>query len=572
MGGDNGIQRLRIPGSVTVPVDRRSQGGRMGAVNRSRAERQRQARILRYWRAVEYFSPPKVDPVNPRKNLFAVGPDRPLPREPGSAVSRAGSRPGLVWQHTVYAGIFAVDKVRDVLLRAFRVPESEQDFDGRIGGDSAMLCFTVNQDGLLIKDSVTLSSCAWAIGQTLNPGPHSDQWLTGFDEDSTQLLQRLLDLGDGRIEVDRRSVAGSASPQSGLGPVAGLMSRLVFSAATGGLGAVTGAVGAGPGPVAGVPAAKVIEQVGGDLIDSATARFTDRTPGDSATSGQPPGSGEVREADRRAAEPAGPPPEVGTKVLDVYDLAAITRWVAEQLGHAEVLQPNAIRVKSHQVAARHADEAGGDVFLNSFYADDLERVAGVLEAGQAGTALLDYLRAEADLDAMNRFDVRRLPEIVLESVQPSSMPLGRWPTDADKPLVLSRQFAVNRILESLGEGDGRGLYAVNGPPGTGKTTLLRDLIAALVVQWAERLADLKRPEDAFVRKRRTWRTEETAGKTYPRTIHPLVPELTGFEIVIASSNNGIDPWRSPHVRATAEHSRPHRTGPHAHHPPPLSPL
>ena len=107
----------------------------MGAVDRSKAERQRQAQILRFWRAVEYFSPPKVDPANPRKNLLAVGPNRPLPWEPDSVISRTQSRPSLVWQHTFYAGIFAVDKVRDVLLQAFRAPESEQDFDGRTGGD-----------------------------------------------------------------------------------------------------------------------------------------------------------------------------------------------------------------------------------------------------------------------------------------------------------------------------------------------------------------------------------------------------------------------------------------------------
>ncbi|MFD9715131.1 AAA domain-containing protein [Streptomyces sp. NPDC059076] len=510
----------------------------MGSVNRSRAERHRQAQILRYWRAVEYFSPPKVDPANPRKNLFAVASNRPLPWEAGSVISRTRSRPRLVWQHTVYAGIFAVDKVRDVLLQAFRAPESEQDFDGRIGGDSAVLCFTVNQDGLLIKDSVTLSSCAWAVGRTLRPGPHSDGWLAGFDEDSTRLRQRLLDLGDGKVGVDRRASAGSASPQSGLGPVAGLMSHLVVSAAQGGLGAAAGVVGAGLGPVGGVVAAKVIEQVGGDLVDSAAARFAERISGASAATGQGPGSAEAAEAEQRKAAAEEPPPEVGSKVLDVHDLAAITRWVAEELGVDEVLLPNAIRVKSYQVAARHADESGGDVFLNSFYADDLERVASVLKAGHSGTALTDYLRADADLDRMNRFDMRSLPETVLGSVQPSSMPLGRWPADADKPLVLSQQFAVNRILGSLGQADGRGVYAVNGPPGTGKTTMLRDLIAAVVVQRAERLAVLKRPEDAFVRNSHTWRTEDTAGKTYPRTIHPLIPELTGFEIVIASSNNG----------------------------------
>ncbi|MET9295187.1 AAA domain-containing protein [Streptomyces sp. NPDC003077] len=502
---------------------------------------------------MEYFSPPKVEPVDPRKNLFAVGPDRPLPWERGSVVSRTRPRPNSVWQHTVYAGVFKVDKVRDALLRAFRVPESEQDLDGRMGGDSAVLCFTVNQDGVLIKDSATLSSCAWAVGRTLRPGPQSDQWLTGFDEDSTRLLQRLLDLGDGKVEVDRRPPAGPASqrsesPPSGLGPVAGLMSRIVVSAAKGGLGVAAGVVSGGLGPVAGPVAAKVIEDIGGEVIDSAAAKLTGRSSGDSAGSGHDPGggagsghdpgSGDAEEAGQREAEQEGPPAEVGTKVLDVHDLAAITRWVAEQLGVADALRPNAIRVKSVQVAARRADEAGEDVFLNSFYADDLEQVADVLEAGQAGTALVDYLRAETDLDAMDRFDVRRLPEVVLESVQPSSMPLGRWPADADKPLVLSQQFAVNRILASLGQDDGGGLYAVNGPPGTGKTTMLRDLIAALVVQRAERLAVLERPEDAFASQPRTWRTEETAGKTYPQTIHPLIPELTGFEIVIASSNNG----------------------------------
>ncbi|WP_126640883.1 DEAD/DEAH box helicase [Embleya hyalina] len=476
---------------------------------------------------MEYFSPPKVDPVNPRKNLFAVRPNRPLPWEPGSELGRTRSPSKLVWQHTVYAGIFAIDKVRDVLLRAFRAPESEEDFDGRIGGDSALLCFTVNQDGLLIKDSATLSSCAWAVGQTLDPGPQHGQWLAGFDEYGTQLLQRLLDLGDGKIDVDPRPVAGSPSAPSALGPVAGLMSRLVVGAAKAGLGAAAGAVGGGPGPVAGALAAQVIEQVGGESIDAAASRFGDGTDGDGAAS-----DGDTRE------ESEGPPAEVGTKVLDVYDLAAVTRWVAEQLGVAAALRPDAIRIKSYQVSARHADEAGGDTFLNSFYADDLERVANVLGSGTAGTALRDYLRAEADLDAMNRFDVRRLPEVVLDGVQPSGMPLGRWPADSDKPLVLSQQFAVNRILTSLGQDEGRGLYAVNGPPGTGKTTMLRDLIAALVVQRAERLAALKRPEDAFAEKPRTWRTEETAGKTYPRTIHPLIPELTGFEIVIASSNNG----------------------------------
>src|SRR5208282_5869555 len=104
-------------------------------------------------------------------------------------------------------------------------------------------------------------------------------------------------------------------------------------------------------------------------------------------------------------------------------------------------------------------------------------------------------------------------------------------TDANRSLAFSQQFAVNQIMHGLRTG--AGLFAVNGPPGTGKTTMLRDLIAAIVVDRAIELACLDNPGEAFTGREQRWETP-----SYTHHIKAPVPALTGFEIVVASSNNG----------------------------------
>ncbi|WP_230371608.1 hypothetical protein [Paludibacterium denitrificans] len=51
------------------------------------------------------------------------------------------------------------------------------------------------------------------------------------------------------------------------------------------------------------------------------------------------------------------------------------------------------------------------------------------------------------------------------------------------------------MVNSLGKAEG--LIGVNGPPGTGKTTLLCDVIAEIVTERARRIAALDRPVALF---------------------------------------------------------------------------
>lgn len=95
---------------------------------------------------------------------------------------------------------------------------------------------------------------------------------------------------------------------------------------------------------------------------------------------------------------------------------------------------------------------------------------------------------------------------------------------------MSQQFAVNQMMS---EAPGEGVFAVNGPPGTGKTTMLRDVLAAIVVERAGRLAALLNPTDAFT----NVLEKVPLAPKYTAMVRALRPELTGFEVVVATASN-----------------------------------
>lgn len=232
------------------------------------------------------------------------------------------------------------------------------------------------------------------------------------------------------------------------------------------------------------------------------------------------------DADRvGVGDPRDAPPYTGT------DLAALLAVAHRCAGIAEVggLATDRIVIASRQVSARRSAELGNVDFLNSFFLADLDEVKGHVRAGELGPALASYLAPSAP-DPRQRTDVVTDQEAVLPQTGAGRIPPGRWPAEPTHPLALSQQFAVNQALWELG--GSAGLLGVNGPPGTGKTTMLRDLLAGNVVERARRLADLSRAEEAFTQVRHRWQ-----GDGHRREVPGLVPSLTGYEMVVASANN-----------------------------------
>lgn len=171
------------------------------------------------------------------------------------------------------------------------------------------------------------------------------------------------------------------------------------------------------------------------------------------------------------------------------------------------------------------DTSESSALLGSFFVEDLAKLEHSVEQRRIGQALATFLRGS---HGIKRLDVRSpdAESVLLERLHPRNMPQGRWPSD--HALVFSQQLAVNSAWQELR--DGAGLFAVNGPPGTGKTTMLRDVVAAVVT---ERAAVLARLGASVFSAKRACRVGDTWVPYYE-----LGPELSGYSIVVASSNNG----------------------------------
>lgn len=166
------------------------------------------------------------------------------------------------------------------------------------------------------------------------------------------------------------------------------------------------------------------------------------------------------------------------------------------------------------------------LLLNSFYLEDINKVKLLFANNQATSALKKYLTKTEQLDKCNILnETSRLEQLVA----PKMMPKAKWPGKGNYPLVLLQQAAVNAARNYQ---EDKGVLAVNGPPGTGKTTLLRDLVADIVERRAEFMYSYDDPEQAFTHVAPPIK----AGNGWLH-FYRLNKELKGHEVIFASSNN-----------------------------------
>ncbi len=229
---------------------------------------------------------------------------------------------------------------------------------------------------------------------------------------------------------------------------------------------------------------------------------------------------------RGPVQPGGGAAAAPDRPVDWALLARAYEMLVREFGlPIELVEPPTFAVCSYTYY--RTSDPPEPLLLNSFFLGDLALARRLLTSGQAPLALSRYLGRQPPPP---KRDLLTDQVALREAVSPGLTPPSRWPGPGRQPLCLMQQAAVNLAGRELPAG---GLLGVNGPPGTGKTTLLRDVVAHAVAARAEAMSRLDDPADAFTHSGEKIK----AGESSWLHLYRVSPDLRGYELLAASSNN-----------------------------------
>lgn len=187
----------------------------------------------------------------------------------------------------------------------------------------------------------------------------------------------------------------------------------------------------------------------------------------------------------------------------------------------------------------------------NYFASDIEMVlekAGeIIQGSEKQRRLGDYIvsryEEEYGKNDRKRIDLLQTQEesrsieeyknLLLDIMRLDKAPLGKWPSRYMPAFM--QQAAINLAISG-----NEPIFSVNGPPGTGKTTLLKEIVVHNVVERAKLLVNYDDPDDAFnhLEFKHGNVGKKNAYTKWAQEYHELKDDrINDFSVVVASCNN-----------------------------------
>ena len=156
---------------------------------------------------------------------------------------------------------------------------------------------------------------------------------------------------------------------------------------------------------------------------------------------------------------------------------------------------------------------------SSFFLDDLQLVLHHIDKLKDNDKVLSYINSlNQDIE---HYDLLKDTDQMRKWYNPKVLPYGRWPSKFN--LSFMQQIAVN-----IAKNNPNNIFSVNGPPGTGKTTLLKDIIASNIVERAAKFCESNHINDIF---------EKVVGRDGKSFYYNIPSDIAIYGMLVLSSNN-----------------------------------
>lgn len=192
---------------------------------------------------------------------------------------------------------------------------------------------------------------------------------------------------------------------------------------------------------------------------------------------------------------------------------------------------------------------------HDYFSNDIKLVQEQIRSGaladgcHIGKDLLDYVTVLRDpdqkKDRIDLVDPRRQGKAeyqkqIQEILSVENAPLGKWPSRFMPAFM--QQTAINLAIRKgssqLYAANGT-IFSVNGPPGTGKTTLLKEIVVSNIIERAILLSEYENPEKAF--EEHDFLHGEETGNAYSRFTRHWYSlkndKINQYSMLVTSCNN-----------------------------------